>query len=233
MGKPVKSIWGRIRRAFLAGLFVGVPIAVSVWVLVLVVGFLESAVNLLPIPLRPETYLGKNVPGTGLVLTVTTIFLLGFLAESYVGRWLLWSYETAVSVVPGISAVYSGAKQLMQQLTQSDRKGFESVVLVQWPRKGLYAVAFMTGESFVKTDNGPMVNLFMPTTPNPTTGFFIVIPERDVVHTQMTVEEAFKLLMSAGIVAPPSPLTVPAKHMSAFANGDFQLADLGDPQDTE
>jgi uncharacterized membrane protein len=236
----VRKVWNRIRRAFLTGLLIGVPIGVTIWVGALLVSFLESAIHLVPRPYQPENLLGFKIPGLGILLALSTTMALGLAAESVVGRWIIGLYERILARVPGLSSVYVGVKQLMQQLFQSE-KGFERVVLIQWPRPGTYSIAFHTGEAFIdKEGEQRMVNLFLPTTPNFTTGFYFMASERELIPTHLTMEDAFKLLMSAGLVEPPSRMTLPAdvtpqmlgqgNHLVAPA----YLEDLPvDPDDTE
>ena len=195
------TILQKIRTTFLAGLLVAVPLGVCAWVLVLLVTFLEKAIILVPKFLQPEVLLGFKIPGLGVLLAVTTLFLLGVGAQSYLGRQLVMLYEIVLLRVPILSSVYKGVKQLMENLFAND-KGFEKVVLVEWPREGLWSVAFHTGEALVTQEGTRMINVFLPTTPNPTTGFFFMLPEDRVMATEMSVEEAFQLLMSAGIVKP-------------------------------
>ena len=130
------------------------------------------------------------------------------MCQSFLGRRVVALYEGILLRVPLVSSLYGGVKQLMEQLFNSN-KGFEQVVLVEWPRRGLYSVAFKTGPAPARHPDGlPMVNVFLPSTPNPTTGFYFMLPERDVIDTTMTVEEAFKMIVSAGIVAPEEALSL-------------------------
>lgn len=191
------------RSAFAAGILVLIPLGVTIWVIVTVAGILESVVRLLPNRLQPEQLLGFPVPGLGILLAVSSVLLLGLVTRSVVGLRIVQLYEALLSRLPIVSGIYAGLKQLTEALFSKDGKQFQQVVLVQWPRKGVYAVAFHTGESFALTAEGePLVNIFLPTTPNPTSGFYLMLPESEVHLLDLTVEEAFKLIMSAGIVAP-------------------------------
>ena len=190
----MKGVVNRIRRAFLAGLLVVVPIGVTAWVMVLLIGFLEN--------FQPESLIGQKIPGLGIFLALTTTLLLGLVTESVVGRSLLGLYERILARVPFISSVYNGIKQLMVQVFQSE-KGFDKVVLVQWPRQGVYSIGFLTSKaSVIGADGRQYANLFLPSTPNPTTGFYFMAPVDELVDTDLTVEQAFKQLMSVGIVSP-------------------------------
>ena len=190
----MKGVVIRIRRAFLAGLLVVVPIGVTAWVMVLLIGFLEN--------FQPESLIGQKIPGLGIFLALTTTLLLGLVTESVVGRSLLGLYERILARVPFISSVYNGIKQLMVQVFQSE-KGFDKVVLLQWPRQGVYSIGFLTSKASVIGEDGRQyANLFLPSTPNPTTGFYFMAPVDELVDTDLTVEQAFKQLMSVGIVSP-------------------------------
>jgi uncharacterized membrane protein len=194
-------VFNRIRRALLAGLLVVVPIGVTAWVMVLLIGFLEN--------FQPVSITGQKIPGLGILLALTTTFGLGILTESVIGRSFLGLYERILARVPFLSSVYNGIKQLMVQIFQSE-KGFEKVVLVQWPREGVYSIGFMTSDAELCTPGDrKYVNIFLPSTPNPTTGFYFMIPYDEIIVTDLTVEQAFKQLMSVGIVSPDEPIRLP------------------------
>lgn len=194
----------RIRSAFLAGIFVVIPVGVSLWVLVLLVSFLESAIHLVPAPYRPEALIGRPIPGLGVLLAITVVIVVGVSMQNFVGRRLLGAYEKVIERVPGLSTVYQGVKQMTESVLKQDSSAFKHVVLVEWPRKGIYSLAFHTGEAWAQGVAGDvrMLNVFLPSTPNPTTGFYFMVPEDQVIVTTLTIEDAAKLLMSAGIVEP-------------------------------
>jgi uncharacterized membrane protein len=200
----VKRKWYQgLRSAFLAGILLGVPALVTIWVLITLIKFLEGAVKLLPKAIQPEELLGFPIPGLGILLAISTILLLGLATRSYVGSRLILVYERLLARVPILSSIYQGIKQLMEAVFASGKGHFQQVVLVEYPRRGAYALAFHTGDAFLQGADGTrMVNVFLPTTPNPTSGFYLVLPEKDVVNLHISVEQAFKLIMSAGIVAP-------------------------------
>ncbi len=202
-----RGVGHHFRRAFLAGLLVLVPFAVTVWVLVFLVSFLESVIHLFPESWQPEALFGFPIPGLGVLLAVTTVLAVGFGARSWAGNQVVRFTEWAVDKVPLLNSVYSGVKQLMEALLAAESGSFSKVALVEWPRKGAYAIAFITGDGFLqKGDGRKLVNVFLPTTPNPTTGFFFLMDEDDVVLLDISVEEGFKLIMSAGLVAPSRKL---------------------------
>jgi len=204
----VKRKWYQgLRSAFLAGILLGVPALVTIWVLITLVSFLEGAVKLLPKAIQPENLLGFPIPGLGILLALSTILLLGLATRSYVGSRMITLYERLLARVPILSSIYQGIKQLMEAVFASGKGHFQQVVLVEYPRRKAYALAFLTGDAFLQGADGTrMVNVFLPTTPNPTSGFYLLLPEKDVINLDISVEEAFKLIMSAGIVSPPTRL---------------------------
>lgn len=196
-----RKLFPRFRRAFLAGILVVVPLAFTVWVLVSLGDVLESGIHLVPRELQPTNPLARSA--MGILLALGLVMAVGLATRSYLGNQVVLFYEAMLARVPILSTLYGGVKQLLEALFSSKKRYFREAVLVEWPQPGYYCLAFCTGEAFLQKEGEPkLVNLFMPTTPNITTGFFIVLREDRVISTDMTVEEAFKLLMSAGIVAP-------------------------------
>ncbi|MFQ5465671.1 MAG: DUF502 domain-containing protein [Thermodesulfobacteriota bacterium] len=190
---------------FITGLLVVVPLYITIYVLALIVGFMDSTVNVLPRFLRPDTYLPFHIPGQGIVFTVLGVFIVGVLTANILGERLLRLTENLMARVPIVSVVYKSTKQLMETFFAKDHEGFRKVVLVQFPRKGVYSMGFVTGrargELLDRTSRG-MMSIFMPTTPNPTSGFYIIAREEDTVPLEMSVEDAFKVLMSGGMIVP-------------------------------
>ena len=170
---------------------------------------MDQAILLVPKAYQPETLIGRPLPGLGVLLAIGIVFTLGIAAQSVIGRQLVRLYEAVLQQVPLLSSLYNGLKQLLEQLFSS-RRGFEAVVLLQWPREGIWCVGFVTGDAHVKSlDGREWVNIFLPTTPNPTTGYYLMCPKDEVVDTKLPVETGFKLLMSAGIVSPEEPIALP------------------------
>jgi uncharacterized membrane protein len=199
----------QLRAAFLAGILVVVPLAVTGWVIVLLVGVLDNAILLVPGRFQPANGALRTALGVGLAFAV--VLSVGFLARSYVGGRVVLLYEWLLNKVPVLSSVYEAVKQLLETLMSANEGYFQRVVFVEWPRRGVYSLAFYTGRSRVEHPDGTVyASLFLPTTPNPTTGFWVVIPEDDVIESGLTVEEGFKLLMSGGILQPRRG--IPLKH---------------------
>ncbi|MCB9681597.1 MAG: DUF502 domain-containing protein [Alphaproteobacteria bacterium] len=191
----------RMRAAFVAGLLVVVPIAVSLGVILTVAGWVDD--------LQPDLLWGRKIPGAGILLTATSILLVGLLTQNWVGNRIVAWYEGWLHQVPIFNSLYRGSKQVVQTVLSEGSSSVKGVVLVEWPRAGTWCLAFHTGEGFLRRDDGVrMLNVFLPSTPNPTTGFYFMVAENDVMRTDLTVEDAAKLLMSAGLVGAPAPIRV-------------------------
>lgn len=192
-----------LRTYFLTGLLVVVPIGISAWFLHLIINWTDNKLTLLPPVLHPNTYLPFPVPGLGLIITLISIFVIGLVTTNFIGKAFISLGERVVDKIPLIRGVYVLVKQVMETIFSQDKEGFKRVVLIEYPRKGLYSIAFVTGvargEVQAKTSD-TLVNVFVPTTPNPTSGFLIMVPEEDTIAMEMDVEAAFKLVISGGMV---------------------------------
>jgi uncharacterized membrane protein len=209
-----------IKRYFITGLLLVVPLYISVYVFILIVTFMDSLFDFLPLSLRPETYLETylpfHIPGAGLLagllFTLAGIFVVGLLAANLFGRKLVNIGESILARIPFLSSIYKATKQFMETFFVKEREGFRRVVLLEYPRKGLYSIGFVTGKTkgeIQASTNEETINLFIPTTPNPTSGYYIAIPEKDIIPLSMSVEDAFKVVMTGGMVVPlESPPTV-------------------------
>jgi uncharacterized membrane protein len=197
----------RLKRYFLTGLLVVVPVAMTLLVVRWLVGVMDSMLmSVLPEALRPEHLYGIPVPGIGLVATLLLILLVGVLAANIFGRSLVTFSERQVDRIPLVKGIYNMFKQVSDTVLNRERGAFRKVVLIEYPRKRIWAVAFVTGVTKGEVQHvteDKLVNVFVPTTPNPTSGFYILLPEDDMIELSMTVEEAFKLIISGGMVTPP------------------------------
>lgn len=186
----------RLRTWFIAGLIVFLPVVVTfsiiVWLFRIVDGLLG---RLLP------ALVGRAIPGVGLVASVVVIFIIGALATNVLGRRLVGLFERLLLRVPLARSIYSATKSMSDTLFLQRRAAFQRPVLVEWPRRGTYAIGFVTGSTQGLPAGGHALNVFVVSTPNPTTGFMMLVPERDAVALEMSVEEALKIVMSGGIVS--------------------------------
>jgi len=191
------------RLSFMAGLLVIGPLWLTGWLLLKLFVFFDGAIRILPIAWQPETVFGTDIPGLGIVLSLLFVYLCGVGTRAYAGRQLVLFFEGVLERVPIINTVYQSIKQLMSTLFSEKAAHFRDVVLVEYPRKGIYCFAFLTNDSqYLEVSNQRLLSIFLPSTPNPTTGFYLLLPTQDVWNVDLTVEEAFKLIMSAGIVTP-------------------------------
>ncbi len=196
----------KLKNYFLTGLLVVVPIALTFLVVRWIVTFMDHYLSrVLPPAWQPDHLFGVWVPGLGLVATLLLIMLVGVLTANIFGRKLVHFYEFLLDKIPFVKGIYSLFKQVADTVISRDRGAFRKVVLIEYPRRDIWAVAFVTGISegeVQEVTSKRLVNIFVPTTPNPTSGFYILVPEDDMIELSMTVEEAFKLIISGGMVTP-------------------------------
>ncbi|MFC1543038.1 DUF502 domain-containing protein [Candidatus Neomarinimicrobiota bacterium] len=189
----------KIRRIFLAGIFTAIPVYVTYKVLQVIVQFMDQFLAPIIQPII-QRYLGFNIPGLGLVMMIISLFLLGLLVTNILGRALYGYFERIVRRIPVVSNVYIFAKQIMQAFSPEKRSAFKKVVWLQYPRPGLWTLGFVTGTSDSK-DGEPYYNVFIATTPNPTSGFVIFVAQKDTMEANLSLEEGFKLLISGGTLS--------------------------------
>src|ERR1700754_4941307 len=194
-----------LKSVFLTGLLVLVPLAITLWVLGLIIGTMDQTLLLLPQSWRPENLFGFRLPGLGAVLTLAFIFVVGLLTQNFIGQKLVSWWELIVARIPVVGPLYTSVKQVSDTLLSSSGNAFRKALLIEYPRKGSYTIAFMTGiPSGEVADHleGEHVSVYIPTTPNPTSGFFLMLPRAEVVELDMTVDAALKYIVSMGVVAP-------------------------------
>ena len=194
----------RLRNYFISGLLFWIPLALSV---LLIKFFLEVVDNLIPERLLPESllYLDTTIPGSGIFLVILIILITGAIVSNIIGRKLLDLWERALNKIPGFRNIYNALKKISSTVFNTSSDSFRKAYLIQYPSKGIWVIAFQSGDykGEVETIIGEdVINLFVPTTPNPTSGFFVMMPKKDAFELQMTVEQAFKLVISAGVVTP-------------------------------
>lgn len=206
-GRKLLVVRGQlIKRYFITGLLIWVPLVITGWVLSLIVSTLDQSLRLLPSSVHPQTLVGFAIPGAGAVLTLAMIFLTGLLAANFIGQKLVVWWEKLLARIPVVNSVYNSVKQVSDTLFSPNGNAFRKALLVQYPREGSWTVAFLTGApggDIVNHLRGEHVSVYVPTTPNPTSGFFLMMPAKDVVELDMTVDEALKYIISMGVVAPP------------------------------
>lgn len=200
------GLLARLRSNFLAGLVVVAPIGITVWLIWTLTGWMDSWVlPMIPHAWRPEQYIGINLRGVGVVVFLLFTVLIGWMAKGLLGRSLLRTGEYIVGRVPVIRSVYGGLKQIVETILSQSEARFERTCLIEYPRKGLWGLGFVAGPAkgeLLERTSDDLIAVFVPTTPNPTSGFLIYVAERDVVYLDMSIEDAAKLVISAGLVYP-------------------------------
>jgi uncharacterized membrane protein len=194
-----------MRKYLLAGVLVWVPVVITVWVLNLLVGTMDQTLLLVPQKYRPEALFGFRIWGLGTILTLVIIFLTGVLAANFFGKRLLGFGDTILQRIPIVNSIYGGVKQISDTLFSSDGKAFRKAVLVRYPQHDTWTVALLTGEpEHEVTDHLGFENysVFIPTTPNITAGFFLIVPKKDVIELEMSVDQALKYIISMGVAEP-------------------------------
>lgn len=214
----------RIRNHFLTGLVVVGPIFLTVYLVWLFVGFVDDRVlPWIPARFNPNNWFDRNVPGLGLVFFLLITTFVGWLTKGLFGRQLVRYGESLLERMPIVRSIYNAIKQIVETIFSQSQQSFSSACLVEYPRQGLWAVAFVStdakGEIPGKVQEPDMLSIFLPTTPNPTSGFLLFVPRRDVVMLDMSVEEAAKLVISAGLVIPPTPEEIRAGRRVTKGNG--------------
>ena len=194
----------RLRNYFISGLLFWIPLALSVLVIKF---FLEVVNNLVQKRLLPESLLNLDttIPGSGIILVILIILITGALVTNILGRKLVDLWERALNKIPGFRNIYNALKKISSTVLNTSSDSFRKAYLIQYPSKGIWVIAFQSGDYEGEVKNiigGEVINLFVPTTPNPTSGFFVMMPKKDAYELQMSVEEAFKLVISAGVVTP-------------------------------
>ncbi len=198
------GLWRRLRNYFLTGIVVIGPIGITIWLALQIVGFIDNTVRKLA-PGRYEDLL-SSVLGLGVVVSVVGLTLIGFITANFLGRTIIGYGEGLVDRMPLIRSVYGALKQIFETVLAQSSTSFREVVLVEYPRKRVWAVAFITSETkgeVQRITDEDVVNIFLPTTPNPTSGLLLFVPRRDLITLHMTVEEGIKLVISGGLVVPP------------------------------
>jgi uncharacterized membrane protein len=195
-----------MKKYFITGLLIWVPLAITAWVLALIVRTMDQSLLLLPASVRPENLLGVYIPGIGVIATLFVVFLTGLVTANIIGQRLVRFWEGVLSRIPVVKSVYYSVKQVSDTLFSSSGEAFRKALLVQYPREGIWTIAFQTGQPGGDVTNyltGEYVSIYVPTTPNPTSGFFLMLPRKDVIELDMSVDEALKYIISMGVVAPP------------------------------
>ncbi|OGA30129.1 MAG: hypothetical protein A3F77_04510 [Betaproteobacteria bacterium RIFCSPLOWO2_12_FULL_67_28] len=194
-----------MKKYLITGLLIWIPLVITIWVLKLVVDTLDQTLLLLPPALRTESWLGVHIPGLGVLLTVVIVLVTGVLAANFIGERLVRIWNELLHRIPFVSSIYSSVKQVSDTLFSSGGQAFRKALLVQWPREGMWTIGFLTGLPGGEVANhlpGDFLSVYVPTTPNPTGGYFVILARKDVIELDMSVDQALTYIISMGVVAP-------------------------------
>ena len=203
-GKTRVRLRENFQRYFLAGLLVFLPVVITLWFLGWVIGLLDGVLDVLPAGVHPNSYLPFAIPGLGALVTVTLILFLGILTRGVATRRFLAAWENIFVKIPIFRGVYTAVQKLVQTFLGQSQNA-RQVVMIEYPRKGIYTVGFAMGRAWrelERTQDAQLVNVFIPTTPNPTSGFYLLVPTSEISPLDMTMEEALKLITSGGLITP-------------------------------
>ena len=197
-----------MKKILITGLLIWIPLAITIWVLDLIVSTMDQTLLLLPPQYQPQVLFGRQIPGLGVLLTVVVVFVTGALASNILGQRLISFWESVLGRIPVVKTIYNAVKQVSDTLFAPGGQAFSKALLVQYPRQGSWTIGFLTGRPGGDVANhlrGEYVSIYVPTTPNPTSGFFLMMPKSDVIELDMSVDEALKYVISMGVVAPEVP----------------------------
>lgn len=198
-----------MKKYLITGLLVLVPLVITIWVLKSLIGIMDQSLLLLPEEWHPHTLFGRDIPGFGVIVTFAIVLTTGIIATNFLGMQLITLWEKLLQRLPVVKSIYSSVKQVSDTLFSDSGNAFRKAVLVQFPREGAWTIAFLTGTpggDVVHHLQGDYVSVFVPTTPNPTGGYFLMMPKADVIELDMSVDEALKYIISMGVVAPANKL---------------------------
>jgi len=222
--KPARKrgLLARLRTYFLTGIVVSAPVGITIWLIWLFVAFVDhTVVPLIPDAYNPSDALGVSVPGIGVIVVLLVVTITGFLVTNFFGRFMVRMGENMVARVPVVRTIYGVLKQIFDAVLAQSEGAFREVVLIEYPRKGIWVLGFVTSNTqgeVQRVTPHEMVNVFLPTTPNPTSGFLLFVPRKDCITLDMSVEEGVKLVISGGIVSPPDREAVASEDQDDAAD---------------
>ncbi len=229
--KPAKiGLLAKLRAYFMAGVLITAPVSITFYLAWLFVNFVDSKVTrLIPVKYNPETYLPFGTPGLGLLIVFIVLTLIGALTAGFVGRLYLRTSERLLNRMPVIRGIYGAIKQILETVLAQQSNAFREAVLVEYPRRGIWAIAFITGRTKGEVQNlteEECTNIFLPTTPNPTSGFLLFVPKKELIPLTMSVEEALKMVISGGIVTPEDLRSEEEKNTPRVSAATYEDLDV-------
>jgi len=197
-----------VKKYLITGLLIWIPLVITIWVLKLIVDMLDQSLLLLPEQWRPDFWLPVHIPGLGAILTLVIVLATGIFATNFFGAQLVELWHHILQRIPVVNSIYSSVKQISDTLFSSSGQAFRKALLVQWPHQGMWTIAFMTGAPGADVAQhlpADCVSVYVPTTPNPTGGYFVIVPRASVIELDMSVDQALKYIISMGVVPPIPP----------------------------
>lgn len=197
-----------MKKYFVTGLLIWIPLVITLMVLAWIINTLDQILLIAPAAVRPDALLGFHLPGVGVLVTLLLILITGLAAANFVGQRLVGFWESLLSRIPVVKSIYYSVKQVSDTLLSSNGQAFRKALLIQYPHQGIWTIAFQTGKpggDAARHLGDDFVSVYVPTTPNPTSGFFLMLPRKDAIELDMSVDDALKYIISMGVVAPPSP----------------------------
>ncbi|MHA1597876.1 MAG: DUF502 domain-containing protein [Alphaproteobacteria bacterium] len=228
---PVRIGFGaKVRGYFIAGVLITAPISITFYLAWLFISFVDAKVTpLIPEQYNPETYLPFGTPGLGLIVMFLALTMIGALTAGFVGRLYLRMSERLLNRMPVIRGIYGAIKQILETVLAKQSNAFREAVLVEYPRRGMWAIAFITGTTREEVQNlteEECINIFLPTTPNPTSGFLLFVPKKELTPLSMSVEEALKMVISGGIVTPPDHRSLEEQKIPQVSAATYEDIDV-------
>jgi uncharacterized membrane protein len=194
-----------VKKYLITGLLIWIPLVITIWVLKVIVDMLDQSLLLLPEHWRPDYWIGMHIPGLGAILTLLIVLFTGIFATNFFGAQLVELWHEVLHRIPVVNSIYSSVKQISDTLFSSSGQAFRKALLVQWPHEGAWTIAFMTGVpggGVAKHVPPDCISVYVPTTPNPTGGYFVIVARKNVIELDMTVDQALKYIISMGVVPP-------------------------------
>jgi uncharacterized membrane protein len=194
-----------MKKYLITGLLIWIPLVITLWVLKAIVDLLDQSLLLLPTAVHTENWLGVHIPGLGAILTIVIVFVTGVFATNFFGAQLIEIWHDILHRIPVVNSIYSSVKQISDTLFSSSGQAFRKALLVQWPREGMWTIAFLTGipgGGVARHLPADCLAVYVPTTPNPTGGYFVIVQRKDIIELEMSVDQALKYIISMGVVPP-------------------------------
>lgn len=210
-----------MKKYFITGLLIWLPLAITYMVIAWIVGTLDAILLWLPAEYQPSRYIGFDIPGVGVVASLLLVFFTGLVAANVLGQKLVQLWEALLARIPVVKSIYYSVKQVSDTLLSSNGQAFRKALLIQYPREGMWTIGFQTGAPGGDAAHhlgNEFVSVYVPTTPNPTSGFFLMLPRKDAIELDMSVDEALKYIISMGVVAPPPHRTAAPRPAAALLN---------------